>query len=114
MNACAGADSGSRRSQFDAAVAASSTRPPSRSARTSASPARASASACARGGCARATIGTSSTSGRHETARMAQEYTAVMRLHVVDGTYELFRAHFSKRPEPETTRATIGLVHSLL
>jgi 5'-3' exonuclease len=42
-----------------------------------------------------------------------------MRLHVVDGTYELFRAHFSKRPDhaaPEGTpaKATIGLVYSLL
>src|SRR5258708_40183373 len=36
-----------------------------------------------------------------------------MRLHLVDGTFELFRAHFSKRP---TTRhkATIGLVASML
>jgi 5'-3' exonuclease len=42
-----------------------------------------------------------------------------MRLHVVDGTYELFRAHFSKRPDhvaPEGTpaKATVGIVHSLL
>src|SRR5260370_8893652 len=36
-----------------------------------------------------------------------------MRLHLVDGTFELFRAHFSQRP---TTRhkATIGLVASML
>lgn len=41
------------------------------------------------------------------------------RLHLVDGTYELFRAHFSKRP-PRTApdgrdiKATVGLVASLL
>ena len=38
-----------------------------------------------------------------------------MRLHLVDGTYELFRAHFSKRPEharptAATRKATVGLV----
>ena len=42
-----------------------------------------------------------------------------MRLHLVDGTYELFRAHYSKRPDrhtPEGTdvKATVGLVASLL
>ncbi len=42
-----------------------------------------------------------------------------MRLHLVDGTYELFRAHFSKRParvDPEgrDVKATVGLVESLL
>ncbi|HVY49797.1 MAG TPA: 5'-3' exonuclease H3TH domain-containing protein, partial [Minicystis sp.] len=42
-----------------------------------------------------------------------------MRLHLVDGTYELFRAHFSKRPEQRTpagrdAKATIGLAFSLL
>src|SRR6476659_8887858 len=42
-----------------------------------------------------------------------------MRLHLVDGTYELFRAHFSKRPDhatPDGTngKATLGLVSSLL
>jgi 5'-3' exonuclease len=36
-----------------------------------------------------------------------------MRLHVVDGTYELFRAHYSKRPE-QAMKATRGLVDSLL
>jgi len=41
------------------------------------------------------------------------------RLHLVDGTYELFRAHYSKRP-PRTApdgrdiKATVGLVASLL
>lgn len=42
-----------------------------------------------------------------------------MRLHLVDGTYELFRAHFSKQPDRTDRRgkdvkATIGLVASLL
>lgn len=42
-----------------------------------------------------------------------------MRLHVVDGTYELFRAHYSKRPDHATPegqngKATLGLVSSLL
>lgn len=36
-----------------------------------------------------------------------------MRLHLVDGTYELFRAHFSKRPE-RPHKATVGVVGSLL
>jgi 5'-3' exonuclease len=43
-----------------------------------------------------------------------------MRLHVIDGTYELFRAHFSKRP-PLTApgsdvdvKGTVGVVGSLL
>jgi 5'-3' exonuclease len=42
-----------------------------------------------------------------------------MRLHLVDGTYELFRAHFSKLPDHRTpdgreAKATLGLVRSLL
>lgn len=42
-----------------------------------------------------------------------------MRLHLIDGTYELFRAHFSKRPDHRTpggqdAKATVGLVSSLL
>jgi 5'-3' exonuclease len=42
-----------------------------------------------------------------------------MRLHLVDGTYELFRAHYSHRPDhvaPDGTpfKATAGLVASLL
>ena len=42
-----------------------------------------------------------------------------MRLHVVDGTWELFRAHFSKRPSHRTPgghdgKATVGLVSSML
>jgi 5'-3' exonuclease len=41
-----------------------------------------------------------------------------MRLHVVDGTYELFRAHYSKRPshtdaEGRDAKATVGVVSSL-
>src|SRR5713101_5447705 len=36
-----------------------------------------------------------------------------MKLHVVDGTFELFRAHYSKRPE-RPGKATFGLVDSLL
>jgi 5'-3' exonuclease len=42
-----------------------------------------------------------------------------LRLHVVDGTWELFRAHFSKRPghrtpEGQQVKATVGLASSLL
>ncbi|MFP4311127.1 MAG: 5'-3' exonuclease H3TH domain-containing protein [Nitriliruptoraceae bacterium] len=42
-----------------------------------------------------------------------------MRVHLVDGTYELFRAHFSKRPARQApdgrdVKATVGLVGSLL
>jgi 5'-3' exonuclease len=42
-----------------------------------------------------------------------------VKLHLVDGTYELFRAHYSKRPDhtaPDGTpfKATVGLVSSLL
>lgn len=42
-----------------------------------------------------------------------------MRLHVVDGTYELFRAHFSKRPDHTApdgrdAKATVGLVGNML
>jgi 5'-3' exonuclease len=42
-----------------------------------------------------------------------------MRVHVVDGTYELFRAHFSKRPghvsaDGRDAKATLGVVQSLL
>lgn len=43
----------------------------------------------------------------------------LVRLHLVDGTYELFRAHYSKRPartDPEgrDIKATVGVVSSLL
>src|SRR5919205_3579604 len=42
-----------------------------------------------------------------------------MRLHLVDGTFELFRAHFSKRPahaDPSghDAKATVGLAMSML
>lgn len=42
-----------------------------------------------------------------------------MRLHLIDGTWELFRAHFSKRPGHEAPdgrdlKATVGMVSSLL
>lgn len=42
-----------------------------------------------------------------------------MRVHLVDGTYELFRAHFSKRPphaDPKgrDLKATVGVVQSML
>jgi 5'-3' exonuclease len=42
-----------------------------------------------------------------------------VRLHLVDGTYELFRAHFSKRPDQtdaagRDVKATVGVVSSIL
>src|SRR5690348_8903111 len=42
-----------------------------------------------------------------------------MRLHLVDGTYELFRAHYAPRPGHTTpdgrdAKATVGVVGSLL
>ncbi|HSK24849.1 MAG TPA: 5'-3' exonuclease H3TH domain-containing protein [Egicoccus sp.] len=42
-----------------------------------------------------------------------------MRLHLVDGTYELFRSHFSKRPDRtdvhgRDVKATVGVVTALL
>src|SRR3954466_3878370 len=42
-----------------------------------------------------------------------------MRLHLVDGTWELFRAYFSKRPSHTSPagkdlKATVGVVQSLL
>lgn len=42
-----------------------------------------------------------------------------MRLHLVDGTYELFRAHFSKRPgrtapDGRDVKATVGVVSAML
>jgi 5'-3' exonuclease len=42
-----------------------------------------------------------------------------VRLHLVDGTYELFRAHFSKRPDRtdaagRDVKATVGMLGSLL
>lgn len=42
-----------------------------------------------------------------------------MRLHVIDGTFELFRAHFSKRPgqtspEGQDVKATVGVMSAVL
>src|SRR5580658_9695202 len=42
-----------------------------------------------------------------------------MRIHLVDGTYELFRAHFGKRPDHkgpdgQELKATVGLASSML
>src|SRR5271167_2529199 len=42
-----------------------------------------------------------------------------MRLHLVDGTYELYRAHFSPRPDHREpfgadAKATVGIVESML
>ena len=42
-----------------------------------------------------------------------------MRLHLVDGTFELFRAHYGKRPghtspDGRDLKATVGVVASLL
>src|SRR5438309_9886485 len=36
-----------------------------------------------------------------------------MRLHLIDGTFELFRAHYSKRPD-RPFKASFGLAQSLL
>ena len=46
-------------------------------------------------------------------------YLGAMRVHLVDGTFELFRAHFSKRPrhaapDGREAKATVGLAASLL
>jgi 5'-3' exonuclease len=45
--------------------------------------------------------------------------SAMTRLHLVDGTYELFRAHFAprpdhRRPDGRDAKATVGVVASLL
>ncbi len=42
-----------------------------------------------------------------------------MRLHIVDGTYELFRAHYSKRPDQtapdgRNVKASVGVMTSML
>lgn len=47
------------------------------------------------------------------------ERPEVLRLHLLDGTYELFRAHFSKRPsrtapDGSDVKATVGLLGSVL
>ena len=46
-------------------------------------------------------------------------YSSRVRLHLVDGTYELFRAHFSPRPSHtaptgQDCKATVGVVASML
>src|SRR5207253_10213517 len=46
-------------------------------------------------------------------------YSRAMRLHLVDGTYELFRAYFSKRPphrapDGSDKKATLALAFSML
>ena len=46
-------------------------------------------------------------------------YSRIVRLHLVDGTYELFRAHYSPRPSHQApsgrdAKATVGVVQSLL
>ncbi len=48
-----------------------------------------------------------------------QPHAAGRRVHLVDGTYELFRAHYSKRPartapDGRDVKATVGLAGSLL
>ena len=53
------------------------------------------------------------------TARKRHPYTCCMHLHVVNGTYELYRAHFSHRPPHRApsgwdAKATTGAVSSLL
>lgn len=62
---------------------------------------------------------------RHDAVRTERHvdptvvYGWAMRLHVVDGTFELFRAHYSKRPgrrdvHGRDTKATVGVVASML
>jgi 5'-3' exonuclease len=51
-------------------------------------------------------------------ARAAASYIPAMRLHLVDGTFELFRAHFTKRPGHRTpdgleAKAVVGLATNL-
>jgi 5'-3' exonuclease len=51
--------------------------------------------------------------------RGTPDVEARVRLHLIDGTFELFRAHFSKRPsrrdrEGNDIKATVGVVGSLL
>jgi 5'-3' exonuclease len=47
------------------------------------------------------------------------EYKALVRLHLIDGTFELFRAHFAQRPthlspQGRDLKATVGVVLSML
>jgi 5'-3' exonuclease len=53
------------------------------------------------------------------TSRGHPGYSSAVRLHVIDGTYELYRAHYSHRPEHRApsgwdAKATVGVVSSLL
>src|SRR5277367_1391193 len=46
-------------------------------------------------------------------------YVCAVRLHLVDGTYELYRAHYAPRPSHEDpsgkdAKATVGIVESML
>jgi 5'-3' exonuclease len=50
---------------------------------------------------------------------VSDRYNGDVRLHLIDGTYELFRAHYSPRPEQHApsgrdAKATFGVVESLL
>src|SRR3569623_272388 len=56
---------------------------------------------------------------RPDAERRPTGYSRPVRLHVVDGTYELYRAHFSPRPDHRApaggdAKATVGVVSSLL
>jgi 5'-3' exonuclease len=51
--------------------------------------------------------------------RATSLYSASVRLHLIDGTYELFRAHYAPRPDHRApggwdAKATVGVVASLL
>ena len=51
--------------------------------------------------------------------RAWSHYSRLVRLHVIDGTYELFRAHYSPRPDHRApagwdAKATVGVVSSML
>jgi 5'-3' exonuclease len=50
---------------------------------------------------------------------VCRRYNGGVRLHLIDGTYELFRAHYSPRPDHyapsgRDAKATVGVVESLL
>jgi 5'-3' exonuclease len=53
------------------------------------------------------------------SAGVVVHYGSPMRVHLVDGTFELFRAHFTKRPghtapSGQDVKAAVGVVYSLL
>jgi 5'-3' exonuclease len=67
----------------------------------------------------RVTVAVDYRAAREKEQAVGGDPAAPARLHVVDGTYELFRAHFSKRPgrtapDGRDVKATVGLVASLL